>query len=58
MEDVKKNYSEKIDKTLAVLKEDLNTVRAGRANPAILDKITAEYYGVPVSYTHLRRYCR
>ena len=47
MEDVKKNYSEKIDKTLAVLKEDLNTVRAGRANPAILDKITAEYYGVP-----------
>ena len=47
MEDVKKNYSEKIDKTLAVLKEDLNTVRAGRANPASLDKITAEYYGVP-----------
>ncbi len=47
MEDVKKNYSEKIEKTLAVLKEDLNTVRAGRANPAILDKISAEYYGVP-----------
>ena len=32
MENVKKNYSEKIEKTLAVLKEDLNTVRAGRAN--------------------------
>lgn len=47
MESVKKNYSEKIEKTLSVLKEDLNTVRAGRANPAILDKITAEYYGVP-----------
>ena len=47
MENVKKNYSEKIEKTLAVLKEDLNTVRAGRANPAILDKISAEYYGVP-----------
>lgn len=47
MENVKKNYSEKIEKTLSVLKEDLNTVRAGRANPAILDKISAEYYGVP-----------
>ena len=47
MEDVKKNYSEKIEKTLSVLREDLNTVRAGRANPAILDKISAEYYGPP-----------
>lgn len=47
MENVKKNYSEKIEKTLTVLKEDLNTVRAGRANPAILDKISADYYGVP-----------
>lgn len=47
MENVKKNYSEKIEKTLSVLKEDLNTVRAGRANPAILDKISVEYYGVP-----------
>ena len=39
MDEVKKNYSTKIEKTLSVLKEDLNTVRAGRANPAILDKI-------------------
>ena len=37
----------KIEKTLSVLREDLNTVRAGRANPAILDKISAEYYGTP-----------
>ena len=41
MENVKKNYSEKIEKTLAVLNEDLNTVRAGRANPAILDTRSA-----------------
>ena len=47
MDEVKKNYSTKIEKTLSVLKEDLNTVRAGRANPAILDKINADYYGVP-----------
>ncbi len=45
MENLKKEYEEKIEKTISILKEDLNTVRAGRANPAILDKITAEYYG-------------
>ncbi len=47
MEEIKKNYEDKIEKTLNILKEDLNTVRAGRANPAILDKITPEYYGTP-----------
>ena len=45
MDNLIKSFNEKMDKTLAVLKEDLNTVRAGRANPAILDKITADYYG-------------
>ena len=38
-------FSEKMDRTIAVLGEQLATVRAGRANPAILDKITVEYYG-------------
>ncbi len=47
METIKKNLEEKSLKTISVLKEDLNTVRAGRANPALLDKITVEYYGVP-----------
>ena len=36
---------EKSKKSIAILKEDLNTVRAGRANPALLDKVTVEYYG-------------
>ena len=40
-------YQEKMTKTLSVLKEDLNTVRAGRANAALLDQITVDYYGVP-----------
>ena len=40
-------YQEKMDKTISVLKQDLNTVRAGRANPALLDQITVEYYGMP-----------
>lgn len=38
METIKKNLEEKSKKSIAVLKEDLNTVRAGRANPALLDK--------------------
>ncbi len=38
---------EKMEKTISVLKEELNGVRAGRANPAILDKVMVEYYGTP-----------
>lgn len=47
METIKKNLEERGAKTLEILKGDLNTVRAGRANPALLDKIQVEYYGVP-----------
>lgn len=35
----------RVDKTIDFLKENLNSVRAGRANPAILDKLNVEYYG-------------
>ena len=41
------HYSEKMDKTLSYLKADLAATRAGRANPAVLDKITVNYYGTP-----------
>jgi ribosome recycling factor len=37
---------EKMGKTVEILKENLNTVRAGRANPALLDKVSVDYYGV------------
>ena len=40
-------YEEKMKKTLDVLAEELAAVRAGRANRAVLNKITAEYYGTP-----------
>lgn len=43
---VHEELENKMKKTVSVLKEELNTVRAGRANPAILDKISVEYYGV------------
>ena len=41
------NIEEKMKKTVAVLEDQLSNVRAGRANPKILDKILVEYYGVP-----------
>ncbi len=42
-----KNAESKMEKAIAVLQSDLAAIRAGRANPAILDKVTVEYYGVP-----------
>ena len=38
-------FSKKMDKTLTHLAEDFDAVRAGRANPKVLDRITVEYYG-------------
>ena len=45
--DVQGVLNEKISKSISALKENLNTVRAGRANPALLDKIMVNYYGSP-----------
>lgn len=44
-----KATGEKMDKTIAVIQKDLATLRAGRANPQILDKITVDYYGTPTA---------
>ena len=46
MDELKK-YEDKMNKTLDVLKEDFGTIRAGRANPHVLDKIKVDYYGSP-----------
>ena len=46
MADVKNDLREKIKGNIAYLKEELNTVRAGRANPLLLDKVLVEYYGM------------
>lgn len=39
------HIEEKMNKTISVLQEDFSEVRAGRANPAILNKIRVDYYG-------------
>ncbi len=38
---------EKMNKSVDVLKNDFAAIRAGRANPAVLDKVNVDYYGVP-----------
>lgn len=43
----KKTLEERIEGAKSFLKENLNTVRAGRANPALLDRIMVNYYGTP-----------
>ena len=44
-----KNAGGKMDKTVATIQNDLGSLRAGRANPKILDKITVDYYGTPTA---------
>ena len=41
------NIKEKMEKTISVFSEKLSEVRAGRANPAILNKVKIDYYGTP-----------
>ena len=42
-------YEEKMKKTLGSLEAELTTIRAGRANPHVLDKIKVDYYGTPTA---------
>ncbi len=48
-----KAAGEKMDKTISVIKRDLSTLRAGRANPQILDRIVVDYYGTPTPINQL-----
>ena len=45
MNPILKTYEEKMDKAINFYHSDINSIRAGRANPAVLDKIKVEYYG-------------
>ncbi|MGN0506054.1 MAG: ribosome recycling factor [Lachnospiraceae bacterium] len=42
-----KPFEEKMNKSLDALKEEFASIRAGRANPHLLDKIRVDYYGQP-----------
>ena len=47
MDERLKVYDEKMKKTVDFLEQDYATIRAGRANPHVLDKIRVDYYGTP-----------
>lgn len=53
MQEVLKNSEEKMSKTIAHLEEAYASIRAGRANPAVLDKVTVDYYGAPTPINQL-----
>lgn len=42
-----KIYEEKMNKTVSVMTSEFASIRAGRANPAVLDKVLVDYYGTP-----------
>lgn len=46
-------FEDKMKKTISVLESEMKAVRAGRANPAILDKVTVEYYGAQSPLTQI-----
>ncbi|MGO4887749.1 ribosome recycling factor [Anaerobacillus sp. MEB173] len=48
-----KNAEQRMTKAIDALKRELATLRAGRANPAILDKVHVEYYGAPTPLNQL-----
>ena len=48
-----KEYESKMTKTVAAYKDNLSTIRAGRANPDVLKKIEVEYYGSPTAISSI-----
>ena len=48
-----KDAAEKMVKAVGHLKEDLSSIRTGRATPALLNRVTVEYYGSPVPLQQL-----
>ena len=53
MSEYVKSAQERMDKSLSTLKRELAAVRAGRANPALLDKVVVDYYGTMTPITQM-----
>ncbi len=47
VKDILESHEDKMKKALEVLRKEYGSLRAGRATPALLDKITVDYYGTP-----------
>lgn len=53
--DVHKEAEQKMKRTVTVFNEELMGIRAGRANPTLLDKISIDYYGTDTPLKQLAR---
>lgn len=51
--DVLKNAEENMKKAVAAIQKELQAIRTGRANPALLDRVVVDYYGAPTSLKQL-----
>ena len=47
MQELLKNTEEKMEKSIGALEREYKSIRAGRANASVLDRITVDYYGAP-----------
>ena len=54
LKDEYKVYEEKMKKSIDSVAADFASVRAGRANAAVLDRIMVDYYGTPTPFSRLR----
>ena len=52
-----KQFEDKMQKSLDSMTNDFMTIRAGRANPHVLDKVKVDYYGVATSSTGWKCFC-
>ncbi len=48
-----KDYENKMQKSISAYQNELESIRAGRANPAVLNKVTVDYYGVPTQINQM-----
>lgn len=48
-----KDYEAKMQKSISAYQTELESIRVGRANPAVLNKITVDYYGVPTQINQM-----
>jgi ribosome recycling factor len=53
MKEIIASAEERMKKSIAALTTEYAAIRAGRANPAVLDKVKVDYYGAPTSVTQL-----
>ncbi len=53
MKEIFAKATEKMGKTISALESEYGAIRAGRANPQILDKVTVDYYGTPTPVNQL-----